>query len=140
MVKMDSWKIDFLLGWPIFRCYLSFIEGSKVTPQAEQAIQDPKRLEQHLVRVLAQDLKRSARWMVEQGALGTIFTSFFFIFPHVSLKKQTSNFFLGDPGVLGVKDLTPRTHSMRNCLKKVKQRCFMLFRIHDLKFSKGNTS
>ena len=87
------------------------------------------------MRVLAQDLKRSARWMVEQGALGTIY-QFFLYFPSCFFDKRT----LGDPGDLGVKDLTPRTHSMRNYLKKVKQRCFMLLRIHDLKLSKGNTS
>ena len=24
---MDGWKTSFLLGWPIFRCYVSFREG-----------------------------------------------------------------------------------------------------------------
>ena len=27
-LKMDVWKISFLLGWPIFRCYVSFREGT----------------------------------------------------------------------------------------------------------------
>ena len=26
-LKMDGWKTSFLLGWPIFRCYVSFREG-----------------------------------------------------------------------------------------------------------------
>ena len=26
-LKMDGWKMSFLLGWPIFRCYVSFREG-----------------------------------------------------------------------------------------------------------------
>ena len=25
---MDGWKTSFLLGWPIFRCYVSFREGN----------------------------------------------------------------------------------------------------------------
>ena len=25
---MDGWNITFLLGWPIFRCYVSFREGN----------------------------------------------------------------------------------------------------------------
>ncbi len=31
---MDGWNTSFLLGWPIFRCYVSFREGSKDTPGA----------------------------------------------------------------------------------------------------------
>ena len=27
-LKMDGWNTHFLLGWPIFRCYVSFREGS----------------------------------------------------------------------------------------------------------------
>ena len=27
-VKMDGWNTSFLLGWPIFRCYVSFREGN----------------------------------------------------------------------------------------------------------------
>ena len=27
-LKMDGWKINFLSGWPIFRRYVSFREGS----------------------------------------------------------------------------------------------------------------
>ena len=27
-LKMDGWKTSFLLGWPIFRCYVSFREGT----------------------------------------------------------------------------------------------------------------
>ncbi len=27
-LKMDGWKTSFLLGWPIFRCYVSFREGN----------------------------------------------------------------------------------------------------------------
>ena len=26
-LKMDGWNTTFLLGWPIFRCYVSFREG-----------------------------------------------------------------------------------------------------------------
>ena len=26
-LKMDGWKMSFLLGWPIFRCYVSFTES-----------------------------------------------------------------------------------------------------------------
>ncbi len=26
-LKMDGWETSFLLGWPIFRCYVSFREG-----------------------------------------------------------------------------------------------------------------
>ena len=29
-LKMDGWKTSFLLGWPIFRCYVSFREGIPV--------------------------------------------------------------------------------------------------------------
>ena len=28
---MDGWNTSFLLGWPIFRCYVSFREGRSVT-------------------------------------------------------------------------------------------------------------
>ena len=27
-LKMDGWNTSFLLGWPIFRCYVSFREGT----------------------------------------------------------------------------------------------------------------
>jgi len=26
---MDGWKKSFLLGWPIFRCYVGFTEGMR---------------------------------------------------------------------------------------------------------------
>ena len=26
-LKIDGWNTSFLLGWPIFRCYVSFREG-----------------------------------------------------------------------------------------------------------------
>ena len=26
-LRMDGWKTSFFLGWPIFRCYVSFREG-----------------------------------------------------------------------------------------------------------------
>ena len=27
-LRMDGWKISFLLGWPVFRGYVSFREGT----------------------------------------------------------------------------------------------------------------
>ena len=27
-LKMDGWNTSFVLGWPIFRCYISFREGN----------------------------------------------------------------------------------------------------------------
>ena len=37
-LKMDGWNTSFLLGWPIFRCYVSFREGR--SPSVSSAI-DP---------------------------------------------------------------------------------------------------
>ena len=30
-LKMDGWNTSFVLGWPIFRCYVSFREGTLFT-------------------------------------------------------------------------------------------------------------
>jgi len=27
-LKIDGWKMNFLLGWPLFRCYVCFREGT----------------------------------------------------------------------------------------------------------------
>ena len=32
-LKMDGWNTSFLLGWPVFRCYVSFREGNPFHPR-----------------------------------------------------------------------------------------------------------
>ena len=34
-LKMDGWKTSFLLGRPIFRCYVSFREGNSINNMAK---------------------------------------------------------------------------------------------------------
>ena len=41
-LRMDGWKTSFLLGWPIFRCYVSFREGS--ISSGERRISEPSNI------------------------------------------------------------------------------------------------
>ena len=51
-LKMDGWKTSFLLGWPIFRCYVSFREGSKNLQVAPVSCTSPR-------------METMSRWPVE---------------------------------------------------------------------------
>ena len=45
-LKMDGWKTIFLLGWPIFRCYVSFMECKpnelRVMASPRKSVLDPQ--------------------------------------------------------------------------------------------------
>ena len=41
-LRMDGWKTSFLLGWPIFRCYVNFREGS--ISSGERRISEPSKI------------------------------------------------------------------------------------------------